>query len=246
MKKSSRIFLLISLFLFLFVFVFSVYKLASYYSRRQEETKYVRLLTDQFEVVIPPDKDDICPIKIDFDSLKKKNPDVVAWIYSEGLSLNYPIVKGKDNSEYLHRSVDKTYLYSGTLFVDSYNTGKFTDLNTVIYGHNMQNGTMFHQIVKYKKQAFYDENIPIWLLTPDQNYKLEPVSGRIVKSNDEAYRIYKDKDSFYDYFYESLESSTFKSKVDLATVEKVVTLSTCTYEFRNARYVLVCKMTECY
>ena len=246
MKKTTRIFLFVSLFFFVATFAFSAAKLTQYYMRRSEETKYVRLLTNQFEIVLPPDEDDICPIKIDFEPLKKKNSDVIAWIYSEALSLNYPIVKGKDNSEYLHRSVDRTYLYSGTLFIDSLNSGDFSDYNTVIYGHNMQNGTMFHQIVKYKKQAFYDENKSIWLLTPGQNYKLEPISARIVKSNDESYYIYEDADSFYDFLYYSIDNSMIKSTVDIGTVERVVTLSTCTYEFRNARFALVCKMTECY
>ena len=155
MKKSSTIFLVILLFVFLSTFAISAYKVYSYYSRRQEETQYTRNLTDQFEIVLPPDEKDICPIKIDFEALKKRNPDVVGWIYSEPLSLNYVIVRGKDNSEYLHRSVDRTYLYSGTLFIDSLNSADFSDLNTVIYGHNMQNGTMFHQIVKFKKQVAF-------------------------------------------------------------------------------------------
>ncbi|MBQ7654711.1 MAG: class B sortase [Clostridia bacterium] len=246
MKKSRKIFFLLSLLFFVFIFAFSCFKLVTYYSRRAEETRYVRNLVEQFEVVLPPDKQDICPIKIDFENLSKKNPDIVAWIYSDTLEINYPVVQGKDNSEYLHRGFDRNYLYSGTLFIDSFNARDFSDLNTVIYGHNMQNGTMFHKIGKYRKQAFYDENKTIWLLTPDQNYKLLPFSSKIVEPKDESYLMFEDKDYFYDYVYESYADSLFKSDVDVTSIERIVTLSTCTYEFKNARFVLLCKLQECY
>lgn len=246
MKKSSKILFFLSLFFFIAVFVFSVVKLATYYSRRQDETRYVRNLVEQFEVVVPPSEEDICPIKIDFDNLSKQNPDIVAWIYSDTLNINYPVVRGKDNSEYLHRGFDRNYLFCGTLFVDSLNSRDFSDLNTIIYGHNMQNGTMFHKIGKYRKQAFYDENKTIWLLTPDHNYKLLPFSGKIVHPDDESYYIFEDKDRFYDHVYSSYSESLFKSDVDVTSVERIVTLSTCTYEFRNARFVLLCELQECY
>lgn len=246
MKKSHRIFLLLSLLFFVCIFIVSSAMLITYYLRRNEESKYIRDIVERFEIVLPPNSADICPIKIDFEKLSSQNPDIVAWIYSDTLNINYPVVRGKDNSEYLHKGFDRNYLFCGTLFVDSMNSRDFSDLNTIIYGHNMQNGTMFNKIGKYRKQAFYEQNKTIWLLTPHQNYKLLPFSGKIVPHDDESFCIFEDKDSFFDHVYQSYADSLFKSDVDVTSIEQIVTLSTCTYEFKNARFVLLCKLQECY
>lgn len=242
MKKSVKILLIISLLSFFFVFCFSSYKLVGYYLQRHKEEIVVNELVKDYEIVLPPDEEDICPISIDFDSLKKKNSHIVAWIYSESLSLNYPIVKGNDNSEYLHKGLDGNYLFAGTLFLDFLNNSDFSDMNNIVYGHNMGNGTMFHNIVKFKKQSFYDQNHVIWLLTPDETYHLLPFSGMVVKTKSDAYRIFRDENYFKKFINIAKDASSFTSDVDLSDCDRVVTLSTCTYDFYNARYVLICKM----
>lgn len=246
MKKSKKIFLLLSLLFFLSVFILSLFKLIPYYYRRHEESEYINNLVDKYAEALPPEDADDCPINIDFDELSAQNPDIVAWIYSDTLNINYPVVQGKDNSQYLRRGFDGRYLFSGTLFIDSFNSRDFSDLNTVIYGHNMRSGTaMFTSIWKYRKQAFYDENKMFWLLTPAKTYKLLPFCGKIVKADDESYIIYENDDNFYEYVYRTANDSLFKSDVDVTSVERIVTLSTCSYEFKNARFALVCKLVEC-
>ncbi|MFR3321064.1 MAG: sortase domain-bontaining protein [Lachnospiraceae bacterium] len=74
------------------------------------------------------------------------NSDIVGWLRIRALDISYPVVQGKDNDYYLHRTFEKTDNFAGCLFVNSYNMGDFTDQNTIIYGHNMKNGSMFGKL----------------------------------------------------------------------------------------------------
>lgn len=94
-------------------------------------------------------------MEINFDILKSKNKDIVAWIYSEGTQINYPIVQSKDNDYYLRRLLDGTYNQGGTIFMDYRNNKNFEDYNTIIYGHNMKNNTMFGTLINYKKSRIF-------------------------------------------------------------------------------------------
>ncbi|MBQ6583391.1 MAG: class B sortase, partial [Mogibacterium sp.] len=80
---------------------------------------------------------------VDFDELLKINPDVQGWLYQKDTVINYPVVQGQDNDEYLHTLVDGTWSGGGTLFVDYRNQSNFGDFNSIIYGHHMKDGSMF-------------------------------------------------------------------------------------------------------
>lgn len=98
-------------------------------------------------------------------------------LYIGALDLSYPVVQGEDNQYYLHHTYEKTENFAGTLFADKKNAPDFSDPNTIIYGHNMKNGTMFGSLKKFKDQAVYNAEPYIWLLTPDVNYQYEIFSA---------------------------------------------------------------------
>ena len=119
------------------------------------------------EVIIPDetDSDDTeppkateLPISIDFDSLLSRNKDVIGWLYCPDTVINYPVVQGENNDQYLRKDLDGKYLVSGTLFADYRNGALGEDANYIIYGHNMKNGTMFSLLAKYKQQSYYDKH----------------------------------------------------------------------------------------
>ena len=90
------------------------------------------------------------PISVDFASLREINDDVIGWIYVEAIpDINYPVVQGTDNSEYLHSTYKGTYNFAGTIFIDCENSRDFGDCNTIVYGHNMKNGSMFGSLKKF-------------------------------------------------------------------------------------------------
>lgn len=181
-------------------------------------------------------------ITVDFDSLLKRNKDAIGWLYCPDTVINYPLVQGEDNDRYLHKDLDGRYLVSGTLFADYRNGALKEDVNYIIYGHNMKNGTMFGLLNKYKDQAYYDRHPVIYFLTPEGNYRLELFAGLVVKRDDKIYNPKPKREEFAELLKDYRVRSTFKSDVELEADDTVVTLSTCSYEFDNARYIVLAKL----
>ena len=177
---------------------------------------------------------------VDFEALCSVNPDVVGWLYLEGTVINYPLLQGYDNNQYLHRMVDGTVNTAGSIFMDYRNQPDFSDRNTILYGHHMQNNTMFAPIANYKEQSFYDEHPVALLLTPEGNYCVEFFAGYVANLNDEAWKlIFASDEEFAAWQTRAVEASTFQSTVTPMPEDCVLTLSTCSYEFEEARYVLL-------
>lgn len=179
------------------------------------------------------------PIEVDFEVLWETNEDVVGWIYCEDTPINFPVVQAEDNDYYLRRLIDGTWNSSGTLFADYRNAADFSDSNTIIYGHNMKNKGMFGTLSNYKEQSYYDEHPLMWLLTPDGNYKVELIAGYVTSSTSEIYSIGQPEEEVLALAEQSIEKSTFISDVQVLQGDRFVTLSTCSYEYDNARYVLI-------
>jgi len=178
--------------------------------------------------------------EVDFAALRAINPDIVAWLILEGTSLNYPVVQGTDDLFYLEHMFDGTRNSAGTLFVDSFNTPGFADQNTVIYGHNMRDGNMFATLLEYRSQAFFQEHPRMLLLTPEGNYLIELFAGYTVDITADSWRFsFDDGDDFERWVSQAKYRSDFTSDVEVDPSDRLVTLSTCSYDFDDARYVVV-------
>lgn len=175
---------------------------------------------------------------VDFEALREINPDIVGWIYIEGTEINYPVVQGEDNSYYLKHLFTGEWNSSGCVFLDSRNRKDFSDMNNVIYGHHMKNGSMFSGLDSYKKQEFFDEHPTVLILTPDQNYKVEIFAGYVASVEDNAWQLGFTAIDFEDWLLTISGRSCFVSEIVPAVTDCIVTLSTCSYEFNNARFVL--------
>ena len=183
------------------------------------------------------------PVSIDLAPLQEQYPDVIGWLYCEGTEINYPVAQGKNNSQYLRHLLDGTYNTAGTLFADYRNKEKNGHL--LIYGHNMKNGTMFGSLVQYKKQEYYDEHPVLYYFTSDKVYKVELIAGYVTSSSSDAYRLdFGTEESVGTHISEALKKSTFHSNVSYTEGDRLMTLSTCSYEYSNARYVVVGLMKE--
>lgn len=98
-------------------------------------------------------------IPIDFAALKEKNPDVYAWISIPGTAIDYPVLQREnDNTYYLDHTIDHEEKTEGAIFTENYNNTDFEDPNTVIYGHDMRNGSMFKGLLDYRDKTFFDQN----------------------------------------------------------------------------------------
>lgn len=183
-------------------------------------------------------------LNVDFAVLQKINPQIVAWIYSPDTVINYPVVQGTDNAYYLTHLSDGTYNASGSIFAD-YRNHLFQDTNTILFGHHMKDGSMFRSLVNYEKQSYYEQHPVMYLYTPDAKYELQLIAGAIIPGADSYYDAgvgYEGDISAS--LSEILNGSTFQSGVTYSEGDRLVTLSTCTYEYDDARYVVVGKLVQ--
>ncbi len=189
----------------------------------------------------------------DWDNLNAVNELSDSWIYIAGTKVNNPIVQYRDNDYYLHHDIENNDDNEGTLFIDyrdnplSSEMSELSDVTTV-YGHNQRSGRMFGTITNYKSQAFYDKWPYGIVLTENGNvYKLDFFAGIIVDGSDEA-NVYIpdfiDESEFNNYFDYVVSNSTFTSDCDIQYGDKIIALSTCSYEYDNARYVLFGRLTK--
>ena len=184
---------------------------------------------------------------VDWKALKKVNPDVQGWLYQKDTVINYPVVQGTDNDTYLHTRFDKQWSGGGTLFVDCRMEKDFKGFNSIIYGHHMKDGSMFRSIRGYTKEdGYYDKHKTLELATPHGNYHLVVFSAFITKATDEnTYKMTYDgdeKQAYIDRAWERSELPVTKDSVDVTKNDRLVTLSTCAYDYEEARYIVMCKM----
>lgn len=184
------------------------------------------------------------PVAVDFSRLTAADGTVAGWLYGEDTPLNYPVMAGTDNDYYLTHLPDGTKNACGTLFVDCANAGDFSGRNTVIHGHHMKNGSMFGWLDRYRDQAYFDAHARLYLLTPDAAYRLDLVAGYTTAAGGEGYATaFQDEEAFLAFVAAARARSDFVSPVEVQPGDRLVTLSTCAYEFEHARYVVHARLT---
>lgn len=195
------------------------------------------------ETGLPAEKDPV-EIPIDFAALQEKNPDVYAWIRVSGTSIDYPILQSQeDNSYYLTHTLDREKKAEGAIFTENYNSKTFQDPNTVIYGHDMKNGSMFQSLHNYMDRSFFDSNRDITVYLPEKilHYRIFAAylydNRHLLLSfdfwNKEEYQQYlntifsmRDMNSFVD------------TSMEVTNEDKIITLSTCYAGISEKRYLV--------
>lgn len=227
-------------------FCYFAYNIYNYITDEKEQKKINDGIIDEaVKKVEQTDEDkknndtDNNPLIIDFQTLKEKNSDIIAWLYSEGTPINYPIVQTTNNDYYLRRLIDGTYNQAGTIFMDYKNSNDFSDFNTIIYGHNMKNDSMFGTLTNYENQNYYNEHKEMFLYTEKEKFKIEIFAGFITSSESDIYYFPKTSTTNEKLIDFAEKNSTFKSNINVSNEDKIITLSTCSYNFENARYVVL-------
>ena len=178
--------------------------------------------------------------------LQAKFPGAVGWLTVPGTRIDYPFAQASDNDFYLHRSLDKRYLYAGTLFMDHQNSKDFSDFNTLIYGHHMKNRSMFGDLQKFTERNFFDSNKTGTVFLANKTYKVSFFAFAVIKPDDANIydpTISTDADKA-DFLAHLKSASRYYRDLGVGPDDHIITLSTCNYEFDNARMVLVGKLTE--
>lgn len=169
-------------------------------------------------------------IQVDFDSLKEINPDVIGWLYYPSLDISYPIMKGEDNDYYLHHTIEKKENFSGSIFMETKNTSTFADSHTIIYGHNMKNGSMFGKLKRIRDLEMTEDDHKFWILTPEKTQLCRVFSAQEVKAGGEAYMLFTGPcQEFVDWANQLCRTSIVDPDgVTFEETDRIITLSTCT------------------
>jgi SrtB family sortase len=184
-------------------------------------------------------------VEIDFPAWQSLNSDVQAWIHNESIRVDYPILKSPDNEYYLTRDLDLSYKAMGSIFFDFRNKTDFSDPNTIIYGHNFDNGLMFSNLVWYKSQQFYEQNPVYYLYTPEQVYRVDIAAGIVVSETDTTYLVvdFNSDAEFHSLIQKIEENSVIETEIELTPSDRLVTLYTCTNDWQGQRFVVIGKIT---
>lgn len=184
------------------------------------------------------------PESIDFEKLKAQNKDVVGWIFSKNGVINYPILQGDDNSYYLNHLINGKKNINGSIFMDYAARSDFSGAKTVIFGHSMDNGSMFRTLLNYKKQSYYEKYPEMYIYTPDGNYKLVIFAAYESNANDIAYIKIRNEDGFNTFVEHALSKSKVKTGVEVKIGDRLVCLSTCAYSSKDSRFVVAGKLVS--
>lgn len=173
-------------------------------------------------------------IPIDFEELKAVNPDIYAWIRIPGTVVDYPVAQSAtDNAYYLNHTVEGTAGLPGSIYTENINLKDFSDPNTVIYGHDMINGSMFGNLKAFMDSSYMKEHETIYIYTPEHIYTYQ-VFGGITYDNRHIMNAFDFKNvDQYQAFLDSIRgvrnmSTYINNEVEVTTEDKILTLSTCT------------------
>ena len=183
---------------------------------------------------------------VDFESLKKVNEDIIGWIRVNALDISYPIAQSTNNDYYLHRTFERVDNFAGCIFMEYQNHSDFSDKNTIIYGHNMKNGSMFADLLNYESESYWDSHKTIQFdtLTESRVYEI----AAVVKSNDVEelpFEFTTARDDGAEDVIENMESaSLYDTGVDMAYGDDFLTLATCDYSVDDGRLVVMAKRIQ--
>ena len=165
----------------------------------------------------------------------------IGWINVPETKINYPVMYSGDNDFYLHRAVDGSYLRVGSIFLDYRCNSYFTDKINVLYGHNMSDGSMFADVIKFIDSSYFDSHNYGWLSTPNAVYKIDFFSV----SQPENYDDFYDVNSDINLWLESLRENSFIWRnIGISEEDRFISLSTCTGSEGSSRTVLTGKLCK--
>lgn len=249
--RSSHFIFIILLFLIAIMLIYGIYGLYTSLTPYVVEANYMnniraKAVTTKNEPNVESNavtnesvKDDFS-VYVDFDCLKKLNSDCIGYIVVPGTKLSYPILKSSDNSDYLNLSLEKKKNKSGSVFMDYRCNSDFTSPNTIIYGHNMKDGSMFRTLNNYNDQSYYKEHPNVYIINSadGKTHKYNILSVFPTSPTSElAYALDYSNEFEYLKFLDSIKSSSlYDTEVTYNNMKPIITLSTC--RGSNKRFVM--------
>lgn len=236
MKKSRKVLIGICILVVVLCASYIVY----YYVKKADNSKvYDDLQKKVVKEVEPSETDtgdkaeDKPVIPIDFATLQQQNPDIYAWIQIDGTNINYPVVQSaSDNEYYLNHTVEGAEGYPGSIYTENLNSKDFTDFNTLIYGHDMKDGSMFQNLHNYTDRTYMEQHPDVVIYTPDKKLTYR-IFAAVVYDDRHIMRSYdfslpEQRQAFLDSVTGSRDmGNVVRDDVTVTKDSQIITMSTC-------------------
>ena len=235
------------------------YLIYHHWSVKQRELEYEKLRQEETlsaateTVIAEPETEEsteetviYCDPVYDFGQLHEQNEDIYAWIVVPGTQVDYPLLQSETDNYYLDYNLDHSKGYPGCIYTNQCNRKDFSDYNTVLYGHNMKNGSMFAQLKKFTQdEETYKKSKYFWIFTPEKNYRYEIISAYTTGVNSDTYTLFKGPGEEFEKYLEKIRGySEIQTDAEGMNIkDKIITLSTCTGN-EATRYVVQGKRVD--
>lgn len=237
---STIYFILVSL---IIASVIYIVKEFNWKKEAEEETKIVDTIeVDESKVTKESTKK-----MIQVRSLKQENSDIVGFLEIENTDISYPVLQGNDNEYYMTHNFKKEKSKNGSIFLDKDYDWDISSNNYLIYGHNLNNGTMFQELLKYSDENYYKEHPTISFTTTDDEGTYNIISvfkSKVYNTTDNVFKYYffinpKTEEEYNDYIKNVKENSLYNIDKTANYGTQLITLSTCSYHVKDGRFVVV-------
>lgn len=235
------------------IFICAVGFLVFYFVQEKKDKELYENFQKKAEKQEEPEQDETKnnpEIPIDFQELQKTNPDIYAWIKIPGTKIDYPVLQnGFDDTFYLSHTADGEYGSVGSIYTERQTAKDFSDFNTVMYGHNVPNGTMFRGLHQYEDMEFMEEHPEVIIYTPDAK-RVYKIFAAVVYDDRHILNTFDfTKESHRQEFLDSvLESrnmgNSIREDVPVTTDDRILTLSTCIKTQRDKRFIVGAVLTD--
>ncbi len=230
MKEKIR---KVILFICVCVFIYSAFQLGKIFYDYYMIDKQTNEIIQEYVAEPEEDNDPLHRI-VNFDELKKTNQDIIGWLYIPDTKIDEPILKGKNNDSYLHTDFYKKSNKAGSVFIDEINNPDFQDDNTIIYGHNMKNGSRFHDLRYYVEKDFFKNHSLVYIYLPNGTIQVYQVfASMIISAHSDLYQ----KGIDYEKYINDVKKHASLFEEPKEKQDPLIMLSTC-YNGTDDRYVV--------
>ncbi len=185
--------------------------------------------------------------------LQGQNTDIVGWLEIENTNINYPVLQGADNNYYMTHNYKNEKSKNGSIFLEANYNWNIPSNNLLIYGHNLGNGMMFQELLKYEKKSFYQEHPVIRFTTAEEDTEYEIISvfkSRVYyKSEKNVFRYYyfinnESEEEYNEFVKNAKNASLYPIDATASYGDQLITLSTCSYYVEDGRFAVVGRKIE--
>ena len=244
-KKTRRLIYIFLIVLIIIATIYIIFFIKGKNDTIQESTALNDVQIDEAKV-----DDKTTERMLQVQELQKENPDVVGWIEIEGTNINYPVLQGTDNSYYMTHNYKKEETKDGSIFLDKDYDWSIPSSNLLMYGHNMGDGAMFQDLLKYENEEFYKQHPIVRFTTATEDAEYEIISAfksRVYyKSEKNVFRYYyfinaDNEEEYNEFVNNAKEASFYDTGKDAEYGDQLMTLSTCSYHTEDGRFAVVAR-----